>query len=101
MPKNPKQSKLTKSARGRECQVRIPHICNGNPETVVLAHLNGGGMGMKHSDIHGAYACSNCHDAIDARRYVGRYCYDAFKLMHLEGMGRTQIIMLEEGLIEI
>ena len=29
---------LRKEARGRECQVRIYGICNGNPETTVLAH---------------------------------------------------------------
>ena len=33
-----RQTKLTKAARGRECQVRIPGVCNGNPETTVLAH---------------------------------------------------------------
>ncbi|MCX8621624.1 MULTISPECIES: nuclease domain-containing protein, partial [unclassified Gilliamella] len=30
-------SKLTKEAKGRECQVRLP-CCNHNPETTVLAH---------------------------------------------------------------
>lgn len=30
---------LRKAARGRECQVRIPGVCNGNPETSVLAHI--------------------------------------------------------------
>ncbi|EFO2125822.1 hypothetical protein DP030_24335 [Escherichia coli O106] len=25
---------LRKAARGRECQVRIPGVCNGNPETI-------------------------------------------------------------------
>ncbi|HBS0984508.1 DUF1364 family protein, partial [Klebsiella pneumoniae] len=29
---------LRKAARGRECTVRIPGYCNGNPETSVLAH---------------------------------------------------------------
>lgn len=29
---------LRKEARGRECQVRIYGVCNGNPETTVLAH---------------------------------------------------------------
>ena len=99
-------SKLTKSARGEHCQVRIPDICNFNPETTVLAHLNGGGAGMKHSDIHGAYCCSDCHDAIDGRAYriaTEDYVYNRedLKLMHLEGMVRTQIIMIEKGLIKI
>ncbi|EER1376654.1 DUF1364 domain-containing protein, partial [Escherichia coli] len=26
---------LRKAARSRECQVRIPGVCNGNPETSV------------------------------------------------------------------
>lgn len=30
---------LRKAARGRECQVRIPGVCNGNPETTILAHI--------------------------------------------------------------
>lgn len=33
-----RQSKLTRAARDRKCQVRIPGGCNGNPETTVLAH---------------------------------------------------------------
>ncbi|VEI70653.1 82 prophage-derived uncharacterized protein ybcO [Serratia quinivorans] len=29
---------LRKEAKGRDCQVRMPGICNFNPETTVLAH---------------------------------------------------------------
>ena len=35
---------LRKAARGRECQVRIPGVCNGNPETSVLAHIRIAGL---------------------------------------------------------
>ena len=45
---------LRKEARGRECQVRLPGICNGNPETVVLAHYRMVGIcgtGMKPDDL--------------------------------------------------
>lgn len=62
-------SKLTKLARGRECQVRLP-CCNHNPETTVLAHFRLAGIcgiGMKPHDILGAWACSACHDEIDRR----------------------------------
>lgn len=90
-------SKLTESAKGQECQVRIPGVCNRNPETVVLAHLNGAGMGRKAHDIHGAYACSACHDEIDRR--TRRVDTDYAKLCHLEGVIRTQLLMLEAGLI--
>ena len=93
-------SKLRKSAQGQECQVRIPAICNGNQETVVLAHLNGAGMGMKHADIHGSYACSACHDVIDGRVKAG-IAQDSIILMHLMGMVRTQQIMLKNGLIKL
>ena len=61
-------SKIRKSAQGESCSVRIPMICNGNPETTILAHHSGGGMGMKSSDWNeSAYCCSSCHDALDGR----------------------------------
>jgi hypothetical protein len=91
-------SKITKSAEGEECQVRIPGICNFNPETTILAHLNGGGMGMKNPDYQSAYCCSDCHDALDLRRTY-QHDYDTLKLYHLEGVMRTQEILKEKGLI--
>jgi len=93
-------SKITKSARDQECQVRIPVVCNFNPETTIPAHLNGGGMALKHSDIHIAYCCSKCHDVLDGR-VPSKYSSDELKLMHLEGMVRTQIILIDNGLIKI
>lgn len=57
-------------AQGQPCMVRIPGVCNGNPETTVLAHIRRGnvaGMGQKPPDICGVWACSACHDAIDSR----------------------------------
>lgn len=51
---------LRKEARGRECQVRIYGVCNGNPETTVLAHYRMAGIcgtGMKPDDLIGAWAC--------------------------------------------
>ncbi len=84
---------------GRECQVRIPGVCNFDPETVVFAHLNGGGMALKHADIHGAYACYECHRVLDAGHK--EFSKDMILLFHLEGMVRTQKIMLKEGLIKI
>ncbi|MBU0703813.1 MAG: DUF1364 domain-containing protein [Chloroflexi bacterium] len=89
--------KLREEARGRDCQVRLPGICNGNPETVVLAHLNGAGMGRKHHDLHGAWCCSSCHDEIDRRTRI--MDAEAARLAHLEGVIRTQIVLLSEGKI--
>lgn len=48
---------LRKEAKGRECQIRLPGICNHNPATTVLAHyrLSGTcGMGMKPNNLQGA-----------------------------------------------
>lgn len=91
-------SKLRKLARGRECQVRIPGVCNGDPATTVLAHLNGGGMGMKRHDLHGAWCCSSCHDAIDGRKSTG-IPSDLLEVYHLEGVIRTQEALIAEGVL--
>ncbi|WP_099133224.1 DUF1364 domain-containing protein [Xenorhabdus ehlersii] len=91
---------LRKEARGRECQVRIPGICNGNSETVVLAHYRMAGicgMGMKPPDLFGAWACSCCHDEIDRRTSLTETDYA--HMAHLEGVIRTQSILLSEGKI--
>lgn len=95
-----KQTKLTRAARGRECQVRCPGICNHNPETTVLAHyrLAGtNGMGCKPNDLQGAWACSDCHDWIDSRRR--QEDRDLARLYHAEGVMRTQDILIREGVI--
>lgn len=50
-----KQTKLTKAARGRDCQVRLPG-CPNNTETTVLAHYRLAGtcgMGIKPNDLQG------------------------------------------------
>lgn len=69
---------LRKQARGRGCQVRIPHVCNFNSETTVLAHyrLAGiSGMGMKSPDAIGA--------CINGRFFVSRFELEGNRLqMH-------------------
>ncbi len=93
-------SKYTKSAKGQDCEIMIPGICNHNPETTIFAHLSGGGMGMKTNDIHGAYACSSCHDAIDGRTKT-EFTYYNLKFYHYEGMVRTQEIMINKGILKL
>lgn len=95
-------SDLRKLARGRQCTVRLPDICNGNPETVVLAHLRLpgiSGMGFKADDILGAYACSACHDAIDRRSHMD-LDRDYVRLAHLEGVARTIAALVKEGVVK-
>ena len=93
---------LRKEARGRECQVRIPGICNGNTETSVLAHYRLAGTcgtGIKPDDTQAAIACSCCHDVIDGRVKIG-YSRDELRLMHAEGVMRTLAIWKKEGLVK-
>lgn len=89
---------LRKEAKGRECQVRLPGICNGNPETTVLAHFRMAGIcgtGMKPNDLFGAWCCSSCHDEIDRR--TRKTDADYAKLSFLEGVIRTQATLMSEG----
>lgn len=93
-------SKLTKEAKGRECQVRLP-CCNHNPETTVLAHYRLAGtcgVGMKPNDLQGAWACSSCHNEIDRRTRI--FDNEFVRLAHAEGLIRTQNILIKEGKIK-
>jgi len=92
-------SKITKSARGEACTIRLEG-CNGGPnnETVVFAHLNGGGVGRECLDIHGAYCCHSCHDILDGRK-PSKYSKEEILLTHLLGMKRTQEILVGKGLM--
>jgi hypothetical protein len=88
-----------------DCMVRIPGVCNFNPETTVLAHLGGGGMGAKRHDIHGAWCCSDCHDALDGRTRPKDEFGDLFTArelwhFHAQGVIRTQEELLKLGLIK-
>jgi len=92
---------LRTEAKGRNCMVRLPNICNFNNETTVLAHyrLAGiSGMGIKSDDLIGAWACSACHDAID-RRANTDLDRDYVRLAHLEGVVRTIVTLRKEGLV--
>ncbi len=91
-------SKLRNSAKHRDCAVRIPGVCNFDAGTVVLAHLNGAGMGIKNDDLFAAFACSACHDAIDGRKPT-QWTRDELVSWHKDGVFRTQKIWLQEGMI--
>lgn len=93
-----KKIDLRKEARGRECQVRLPGICNFNPETTVLAHYRMAGLsgvGQKPNDLFGAFCCSSCHDEIDRR--TRKMDVETARLSHAEGVFRTQQILISEG----
>lgn len=89
------------AARNRECTVRLPGICNRNPETTVLAHLRFGpkAMGGKPCDLCACFACSACHDVIDGRVPTPAgfdYCQAV-----APAMAETLAILASEGLIAV
>lgn len=92
-------SKITDSARGEDCTIRIPDVCNFDPETTVAAHISNGVMGKKAPDTQIAYACSKCHAAVDGHLKTIYKKHELY-IFHLEGMVRTQLILLEKGLIK-
>jgi len=92
----PKTTPIRQSAEGKPCQVRVPFVCNGDWSTTVLAHLNGAGMAMKAHDHEGAYACSACHSWLDGG-YAKTHTRAERDLWHLEGVIRTQRLLIEEG----
>ena len=94
-------TKIRKSAKMQECQVRIPNICNYMPETVVLAHINGAGMGLKHNDIEAAYCCSACHDVLDRRTGCNEFQRVQLDLWFHEGAMRTRQILIDNSLLVI
>ena len=91
---------LRNEARGRECQIRIPNVCCGDTDTVVLCHLPSGGMGTKSDNIHGAWGCHKCHAVIDGHAHsdIPR---DLLKLWMLEAVVRTQQVLRSEGKIHV
>lgn len=77
-------------ARDKPCMVRLPGICNGNPETTVLAHYRLAGTcgtGMKPPDECACPACFECHQAIDRRAHLD-LDYEFVRLAHAEGVIR-------------
>ena len=92
---------LRESARGRDCQARLPDVCCGDPATVVLGHLNGAGLGIKADDIFGAFVCYKCHHWLDGGYTQGDYTVECRNYEHFLAMVRTQKIWRKEGLLLI
>lgn len=57
-------------------------------------------MGLKHASVHIAYGCNICHDIVD-RRLQTTWTDLQIEKWHLDGVIRTQIIMIEEGILKL
>ena len=92
---------LRKLARGQECFLRLPGICNHNPETTVLAHIRNQwfSRGSKPPDICGVFACSSCHDVVDGRAQVWAWTPDKIDAMVLDALCRQLHFYVKEGIV--
>ena len=95
---------IMESARGEECTIRYPGICNGDRETTVFAHSNalgaGRGIGHKSVTLCGAYACQRCHDVFDGRvPKPAHWTRDDVLLGFYQGHERTLARLKAKGLI--
>ncbi len=97
-----RSKRLLESARGQHCTLRIPGVCNGNPETTVAAHSNqlvhGKGMGLKAHDCFAAWACSSCHTEIDQGSKLSRQEKDEY---WQEGFERTILQMFLQQIVKV
>ena len=95
-------SKITESARGKVCQLRLEGCLPGT-ETVVFAHLNGAGIGLKNQISgfdFGFFSCLNCHDLYDGRKQANPPYDPGFLRSEAnEATIRCLKIMLKEGVI--
>ena len=95
---------LRKYAQGQNCMIRLAGVCNHDPATTVLAHLNMigiSGRGLKAPDFLGSWACSNCHQAHTTLEFNGaQFAREFIQLAFLEGMARTQYELIKRGIIK-
>lgn len=102
--RRPQMTPIRASAKDQDCTIRLPGICNQNPQTTVLCHSNqladGKGMGIKAPDTCAAYGCSACHDVVDGRapRPDGM-SYDLMLSFFERGIELTREILQRKGLM--
>ena len=96
-----RNKRLLDAARGQECMVQIPGVCNNNPETVVAAHSNqlkhGKGGGLKAHDCYVAWACYACHAELDQ----GKMRYEKKCEYWQAGFERTMLQMFLQGIVKV
>ena len=102
--RGPKMTPIRKAARGQDCTLRIPGVCNFDPDTTVLCHSNnladGKGMGLKAPDTEACFGCSACHDVLDGRRPRPEWMSYNMLLGAFEGAKQaTHVILRRMGLI--
>ena len=91
---------LRREAKGRHCQIRIPGVCRDRVDTVVLCHQPNLALAKKDHDMLGAHGCFECHAVVDGRA-ESDFRESIVKLMFMEGVFRTQRLLISEGKIGV
>lgn len=99
-----KTSKIRQSARGEQCTINLPGVCNFDADTVCWCHSNryehGKGMGLKAKDEHGAYGCSECHATYDRqKKRPDHLSLDNVEEAFTMAMVKSRQILKDKGLI--
>ena len=94
---------LRNASRGATCTLRIPGVCNGNPETVVGCHVSipgfSAGMAQKNDDLFLIDGCSDCHACFDSRAKFAAAPVDWLDV--LRALMESQQRRLNAGLIVV
>ena len=96
-------SKITKSAKGKDCQVRIIGVCSFDPAQTIWSHVRfsaaGRGRAIKAVDICGAYACTSCDAVYDgqAKRPDGM-TREQVDMDWFMGHMRSLVMLVNDGL---
>lgn len=95
-------SKITASAKGQDCQVRIIGVCKCDPAYTIWSHCRHGaagkGKGIKSLDLAGAYACTACDAAYDQLAGVKHMSRAEVDLDWFMGHMRSLVILNQKGL---
>lgn len=83
--------------------LRLPAVCNFNPDTVVAAHIRtaGVGIGRKPSDLCTIRCCSACHDVLDGRVMAKHITDGELAQYTLEALCRQLEQYVREGLVNV
>lgn len=96
-----RSKKITQSAKGKACKIRLPGICSYDNSKTMFCHIDriyaGKGMGNKSHDIFGIDGCHECHKEL----HSGRLSREQIDEIYLRGLCETQLRLFEEGLINV
>lgn len=96
-----RSKKLTRFAKGRDCTLRIPHVCSFDPEKTMMVHppIANGGMSTKASDLECAIGCHDCHNRV--ARLIRDVEWVEVLDCWIRGSAETRALLVEAGIVEV